>query len=197
MISVSSLPISDFQYMLSNNPSLSPSLRVRHNSYDNLIAYTAFNVKTLLECSKERVHYQQRLLPTLPIFVRHVFYHCKLTPTILVVALIYLGRLKNGLPHKSKGEFDTPYKMFIAAVILASKFVEDANTMAHSIYKLVAPLYNAREINEMERSFLGKRHLRFLFFIFNHLLNIHVHLFMQAGVVKVRKPCLMLQRARC
>ncbi|KAL9540936.1 hypothetical protein MBANPS3_009403 [Mucor bainieri] len=45
--------------------------------------------------------------------------------------------------------------MFIAAVILASKFVEDANTMAHSIYKLVAPLYNAREINEMERSFLG------------------------------------------
>lgn len=87
--------------------------------------------------------------------------------------------------------------MFIAAVILASKFVEDANTMAHSIYKLVAPLYNAREINEMERSFLGKRHLRFLFSIFNHLLNIHVHLFMQAGVVKVRKPCLMLQRARC
>ena len=51
--------------------------------------------------------------------------------------------------------------MFIAAVILASKFVEDANTMAHSIYKLVAPLYNAREINEMERSFLGKEKLNF------------------------------------
>lgn len=51
--------------------------------------------------------------------------------------------------------------MFIAAVILASKFVEDANTMAHSIYKLVAPLYNAREINEMERSFLGKEKLDF------------------------------------
>ncbi|CAO0803014.1 unnamed protein product [Mucor circinelloides] len=200
MISVSSIPISDFQHMLSKNPSLSPSLRVRHNSFDNLIAYTAFNVKTLLECSKERLHYQQRLLPTLHIFVRHIFYHCKLTPTILVVALIYLGRLKNGLPLKSKGEFDTPYKMFIAAVILASKFVEDANTMAHSIYKLVAPLYNAREINEMERSFLGKRSYDFFSFFFffpvyNNLLNIYVHLFMQTGVVKVRKLYLIIGNA--
>ncbi|KAI8637667.1 hypothetical protein BD408DRAFT_424105 [Parasitella parasitica] len=155
MTSVSSLLISDVQHILSNNFSLSPSLWVRHNSFDNLIAYTAFSVKTLLECSKERIHYQQRLLPTLHIFVRHIFYQCKLTPTILVIALIYLGRLKSGLPHKSKGEFDTPYKMFIAAVILASKFVEDMDLKAHSIYKLVAPLYNARDINEMERSFLG------------------------------------------
>lgn len=100
MIAVSSLP--NFQHMLAKNPSLSPSLRVK-NSFDNLIAYTAYNVKTLLECSKERHYYQQRLLPTLPVFVRHIFYHCKLTPTILVVALIYLGRLKSGLPSKSKG----------------------------------------------------------------------------------------------
>lgn len=57
--------------------------------------------------------------------------------------------------HFTYIEFDTPYKMFIAAVILASKFVEDNNKIAHSIYRLVAPLYSAREINEMERSFLG------------------------------------------
>lgn len=45
--------------------------------------------------------------------------------------------------------------MFIAAVILASKFIEDTNAIAHSIYRLVSPLYPAKEINEMERSFLG------------------------------------------
>ncbi|KAI9472170.1 MAG: cyclin domain-containing protein, partial [Benjaminiella poitrasii] len=72
-----------------------------------------------------------------------------------IVALIYLGRLKSNLPSKSRGEFDTPYKMFIAAVILASKFVEDSNKIAQSIYRFVAPLYNHKEINEMERSFLG------------------------------------------
>ena len=100
MIAVSSLP--NFQHMLAINPSLSPSLRVKH-SFESLIAYTAFNVRTLLECSKERHRYQQKLLPTLPVFVRHIFYDCKLTPTILVVSLIYLGRLKRGLPHESKG----------------------------------------------------------------------------------------------
>lgn len=100
MIAISSLP--NFQNMLAKNPTLSPSLRVKH-SFDNLIAYTAYHVKTLLECSKERHYYQQKLLPALPIFIRHIFYHCKLTPTILVVALIYLRRLKSGLPKKSTG----------------------------------------------------------------------------------------------
>ncbi|CAO3670440.1 unnamed protein product [Rhizopus stolonifer] len=122
---------------------------------NDLIAFTASNVKTLLECSKEKLHYQHRLLPTLHVFIKHTFYHCKLTPDILIVALIYLNRLKNSLPHKSKGEFDTPYKMFIAAVVLASKFIEDSNTMTHSIHKFISPLYNSRQVNEMERSFLA------------------------------------------
>ncbi|KAI7904048.1 uncharacterized protein BX663DRAFT_506209 [Cokeromyces recurvatus] len=150
-----SLPSNDIQTTILKNPALSSSVKIGHNNFDNLIAYTAIHVKTLLKCSKERHYYQQRLLPTLPIFIRHIFYHCKLTPTILIIAIIYLGRLKSNLPRKSRGEFDTPYKMFIAAVILASKFAEDSNKIAHSIYRLVAPLYNHKEINEMERSFLG------------------------------------------
>lgn len=81
-------------------------------------------------------------------------------------------------------EFDTPYKMFIAAVILASKFVEDANTMAHSIYKLVAPLYNARAINEMERSFLGKRHCSFFF-----LFSIIYSTFMYTSSIHANRGC--------
>jgi hypothetical protein len=74
-------------------------------------------------------------------------------------------------------EFDTPYKMFIAAVVLASKFVEDTNTMAHSIYRLVAPLYNAKEINEMERSFLGKKLDFFYLFFFTVFLIIYFFIF--------------------
>jgi hypothetical protein len=94
MIAVS-VPLKELKY---------PTFKSYHDhNFDNLIAYTAFNVKTLLECSKERIYYQQRLLPALPVFVRHVFYHCKLTPAILVVAIIYLDRLKQNLPLKSKG----------------------------------------------------------------------------------------------
>jgi hypothetical protein len=46
--------------------------------------------------------------------------------------------------------------MLIAAIILASKFIEDHNTTTRSIYELLSPLYNKVDINEMEKSFLGK-----------------------------------------
>ncbi|CAO3682008.1 unnamed protein product [Rhizopus stolonifer] len=137
---------------------------------NHLIAYTATNVKSLLECSKERSHYQHRLLPTLDVFVKHMFYHCNLTPAILIVALIYLERLKNKLPHQSRGEFDTPYKMFISATVLASKFIEDSKSMTQSIYKFSSPLYSSKDVNNMERYFLSiinvRNHICFFFFFF-------------------------------
>lgn len=98
MIAISSLPISDLQHVTLKTTTVGGK-----HSDDHLLAYTAYNVKTLLECSKEKIYYQQKLLPTLSVFIKHVFYHCKLTPTILVIALIYLKRLKAALPSKSKG----------------------------------------------------------------------------------------------
>lgn len=88
--------------ILLNNPSSPPSIKAKDNC-DHLIAYTALNVKTLLKCSKERVYYQQKLLPNIKTFIKHIYNHCKLTPTILVVALLYLDRLKHGLPQESRG----------------------------------------------------------------------------------------------
>lgn len=102
MIAISLLPITDFQHSLSIHPTSFPSLGARH-SFDHLIAYTASNVKNLLVCSKEKIYYQHKLLPPLPVFVKHIFYQCKLTPIILVIALIYLKRLKTALPRESKG----------------------------------------------------------------------------------------------
>lgn len=52
-------------------------------------------------------------------------------------------------------EYDTPYKLFLAAMIVATKYIEDYASHAVSIYRIVAPLYTSRELNEMERSFLG------------------------------------------
>lgn len=52
-------------------------------------------------------------------------------------------------------EYDTPYKLFLAAMIVATKYIEDYSSHAASIYKVVSKLYTSRELNEMERSFLG------------------------------------------
>jgi hypothetical protein len=40
-------------------------------------------------------------------------------------------------------------------MIVATKYIEDCTSHAVSIYKTVSPLYTSRELNEMERSFLG------------------------------------------
>lgn len=40
-------------------------------------------------------------------------------------------------------------------MIIATKYIEDNQNYVTAFYKVVAPLYTAREINEMERSFLG------------------------------------------
>ena len=52
-------------------------------------------------------------------------------------------------------EFDTHYKLFLAAILLASKYIEDHNRLTKSIYRAVAPLYGPRDLAEMERSFLA------------------------------------------
>jgi hypothetical protein len=97
------------------------------------------------------------------------------------VALIYLERLKSSLPVQARGgscdnaakanqsyqcipflisiqffaDFDTPYKIFLAAVVIASKYTEDYSLQATVIRATIAPVFSAREMNEMERSFLG------------------------------------------
>jgi 2-polyprenyl-3-methyl-5-hydroxy-6-metoxy-1,4-benzoquinol methylase len=72
--------------------------------------------------------------------------------------------------------------MFIAAIVLASKFIEDSNKMTHAIHKFISPLYNSRELNEMERSFLGKYKHSFLFIYFNFNFSL-----LSLAVVKVPK----------
>ena len=52
-------------------------------------------------------------------------------------------------------EYDTPYKLFLASMIVATKYIEDYKSHASSIYKIVSPLYSSKDLNEMERSFLG------------------------------------------
>ncbi|KAI7872448.1 hypothetical protein BDF14DRAFT_1753581 [Spinellus fusiger] len=126
-----------------------------HQSPELLLSYISHTTDTLIKCSEHKKYYQHRLLPDIGSFVNYIYSKCHLTPTVLVIGLIYLERLKACLPNESQGEYDTPYKMFLASVVLASKFVDDGNTVTHAVYRAVAVLYTREELNEMERSFLG------------------------------------------
>lgn len=52
-------------------------------------------------------------------------------------------------------EYDTPYKIFLASILLASKYIDDSSFVTKTIHKTIAPLYSSREVADMERSFLS------------------------------------------
>ncbi|KAI8062135.1 hypothetical protein BC940DRAFT_244820 [Gongronella butleri] len=109
-------------------------------------------VDGLLDCSRSA---RIRAIPSLPNFVRQVYVKCRLSPAILVIALIYIHRLQARLPMDSKGDYDTPHKVFLAAIILACKYNEDCKSRTQAIYRCVSVVYSNQELNEMERSFLS------------------------------------------
>ncbi|KAI7878787.1 hypothetical protein K492DRAFT_164529 [Lichtheimia hyalospora FSU 10163] len=129
-----------------------------HSSKDNidaLLLHTVSKLKKLIRCSKERTSYQHLLLPSLSTFVKHMSIQCRLSSTVLVIALIYLARLEQNLPTVACGEYDTPYKIFLASILLASKYIDDSSFVTKTIHKTIAPLYSSREVADMERSFLS------------------------------------------
>ena len=147
------------------------------DNVDALLLHTVSKLKRLIRCSKERTSYQHLLLPSLSTFVKHMSIQCRLSSTVLVVALIYLARLEQNLPTLACGgkcsiiisrldkrvsthnmariEYDTPYKIFLASILLASKYIDDSSFVTKTIHRTIAPLYTSRDVADMERSFLG------------------------------------------
>ncbi|KAI8333454.1 hypothetical protein BC941DRAFT_434762 [Chlamydoabsidia padenii] len=130
----------------------SPTLDFYH-SPEPALSFMVKKIDGLLDCSSSpRGH---RTLPSLASFVRQVYVKCRLSPAILVIALIYIQRLQQELPSDSKGDYDTPHKVFLAAIILACKFNDDSKSRVQSIYRCVSVVYTNVDVNEMERSFLA------------------------------------------
>lgn len=76
---------------------------------------------------------------------------------VKLFTLIYLLRLKSKLPDNAKGGPDTPYRLFLAAVLTSSKYLSETGTGLTSTHlsALTNSLYTPKDINRMERSFLG------------------------------------------
>ncbi|ORZ22248.1 hypothetical protein BCR42DRAFT_405781 [Absidia repens] len=130
------------------------------NSPEPALSFMIKKIGGLLDCSADRNdppshHRHRRILPSLNSFIHQVHVKCRLSPAILVIALIYIHRLQQELPLDSKGDYDTPHKVFLAAVILACKFNDDSKSCVQSIYRCVSVVYSNVELNEMERSFLS------------------------------------------
>lgn len=97
------------------------------------------------------------VLPPLDVFIANLFKRSQLPPCVCLVSLIYLQRLKSSLPQHARGDHDTPYRLFLAAILTASKFMCEAGSglTSQALAEMTDYIYTSRDVNLMERSFLG------------------------------------------
>ncbi|KAI8091259.1 cyclin domain-containing protein [Gilbertella persicaria] len=119
-----------------------------------LIDFTAMTLCDLIPTRKKN-----RSLPEFVFFVQKVTHQAHIHVRTLLVALIYLKRAKSNLPKRAVGNDDTTHRMFLASLLLASKFLQDTTWTAHAlsnrrVYEICGGLFSLQEINQFERGFL-------------------------------------------
>ncbi|GAA5810057.1 hypothetical protein MFLAVUS_003475 [Mucor flavus] len=128
--------------------------QVKANNPEALLAFTTLTTNNLLSCALNTCD----RLPPLNEFI-HDFYNKKneFPCAVKLFTLIYLLRLKSKLPVNARGGYDTPYRLFLAAVLTSSKYLSETGTGLTSVTLsyFTHHLYTPKDINRMERSFLG------------------------------------------
>lgn len=92
---------------------------------DQLLAHISTNVALIVECPREARCHAHRRLPSLSNFIHQVYNKCRLTPALLVVALIYLDRLKCKLPTGSQGGMSLECPAWLYLKVLHAKYFND------------------------------------------------------------------------
>jgi hypothetical protein len=93
-------------------------------------------------------------LPALPIFVRQLVERARIRHAALAVALVYIRRLKPCLPQGARGDFDAPYRIVMAAILTASKFLVDTGLRNEAMSRATRNAFRPRDISRAERTFL-------------------------------------------
>ncbi|KAF9181755.1 hypothetical protein BGZ51_005221 [Haplosporangium sp. Z 767] len=102
--------------------------------------------------------------PSLVHFLRNICVKAAVTELALVISLIYVDRLKKVLTTMARGDPDTPFKIILSALLVVKKFLEEDCVGLNRLFsKITNGLYTLRDINTMERSFLGL--LKFSLFV--------------------------------
>ncbi|CDH51115.1 cyclin domain-containing protein [Lichtheimia corymbifera JMRC:FSU:9682] len=141
-------------------------------SPEALLSFTTSTATSVLPCTGKKDNTSKRKsmqrlssmstvyarpLPPLTTFIANLFQRSQLPPSVCLVSLIYLQRIKRALSPLARGDHDTPYRLFIAAIVSASKFMLEPRQALTSqdVAGMIDHVYTPKEINSMERSFLG------------------------------------------
>ncbi|KAJ2517715.1 hypothetical protein H4217_003783 [Coemansia sp. RSA 1939] len=93
-------------------------------------------------------------LPTIEAFILNITTALDIKTAVLVTALIYVERLSQRLPESATGTADTPYRIFLASLLLADKFWSDSAVPVKSLVAATGGVFAHREIASMERAMI-------------------------------------------
>lgn len=97
-------------------------------------------------------------LPLLRDFVLQLVIISQSLPITLLVVMVLLDRLRVSLPNQAIGSYETGHRVFLAAIIVANKFLLDIPVKNSVWSQWTSNYYSTTEINCMERQFLNLLH---------------------------------------
>lgn len=130
---------------------------------DNMIAYLAHIASGVIEDSNNTGLHppsppvsrtrQQRKMPSLEQFIAMICRRSNVRTPTLLTSVVYLRRLQQRLPNGARGMACTQHRIFLAALMLAAKYLNDSSP-SNRHWSNYSAFFSLAEVNLMEKQML-------------------------------------------
>ncbi|KAI7887596.1 cyclin-like protein [Mucor mucedo] len=126
------------------------------SSFDAILFSTTMMPAKQMTATNRQGEIQKRPshLPDLIPFISLITDKCDVQPIHLVMALVYVQRFRKSLPATYKAEPEAAHRIFVASLLVASKYSEDRCLSTKQVVRATGDVWSIKEITRMELAFL-------------------------------------------
>ncbi|KAI9360620.1 hypothetical protein BD770DRAFT_384481 [Pilaira anomala] len=127
-------------------------------SFDAILFPSVLPQKPIIQPSTGEIQRRPSHLPDLIPFISLITDKCDVQPIHLVMALMYVQRFRKSLPAGYKAEPEAAHRIFVASLLVASKYSEDRCLSTKQVVRATGDVWSIKEITRMELAFLSFLH---------------------------------------